>query len=360
MGAVSFMGLRLSQPAVVQSILTPVVQTLVQNMTNTRASFGTAATLPNLVGETGVAQQDRRTVALNALQQVVGTVAQAQMTTSTGSAQLQATKTRLDAIVASATAGGYMVLPTGQVTPGAAQRAYCKATWSHGGAARWAMYQARAAQYTAQIAATTGQASTLDAQLTAALVKLASDYLTSLFQKEPDAATTALPPVPEIPAPPTFPSPAIPAPGGGAPVGATPTTPPAGIGADVGAGAELTGATALAGAGAGGGPLGGAGALGAGAAGLGLSGAPAAGTGAVPLQGGAAGVGMAGIGTAAGAAAGAGAGRAAGGVSATGVGGFAAGHPGAGSDSREHEGADWLVEDGEPWASGDAPDGVIG
>ncbi|MDW5327943.1 hypothetical protein [Plantactinospora sp. KLBMP9567] len=356
MGAVTFMGLKLSEPGVAQSLLAPVVQSFVQSMTSTRTNFGTAATLPNLVGATGTAQQDRRTIALNALQQVIGTVAQAQLTTSTGSAQLQATKTQLDAIVASASAGGYQVLPTGQVTPSAAQRAYCKATWSHGGAARWAMYEARAAQYTAQIAATTSQASTVDAQLTAALVKLATDYLTSLFQKQSDVGTTSLPTIPDVQAPPPLPTPTIPSPSTGVPAGPAPTTLPAGSGADLGAGAELTGATALAGAGGAGGSLGGAGALGTGAAALGLSGAPAGST--ATMQGGAAGVGVAGLG-APGATGAAGAGRSVGGASVMGVGGFG-GHAGAGSDSGEHEVASWLVEDDGPWASGEAPDGVIG
>ncbi|WP_346256675.1 hypothetical protein [Plantactinospora sp. ZYX-F-223] len=359
MGTVSFMGLKLSDPAVVQALLGPVVQAFVNNMTNTGTNFGAAATLPNLVGATGTAQQDRRSIALNALQQVTGTVAQAMSTTSTGSTQLQATKTQLDAIVASATAGGYQVLPTGQVTPSAAQRAYCKATWSHGGAARWAMYEMRAAQYTAQIAATTTQASTLDAQLTAALVKLATDYLSSLFTKQSDAATTSLPDLPEVPPPPPLPTPGIPTPVDGAPIGPTPTPLPVGSGPDLGAGLDdLPGGTALAGAGGAGGPLGGAGALGVGGAGLGLSGVPA-GNAPATLQGGVAGVGMAGIGTAAGAGSAAGAGRAVAGTSMLGVGGFA-GHGGAAGDSGEHEAANWLVEEGEAWTSGDAPDGVIG
>ncbi|MEO3922478.1 hypothetical protein ABGB07_01130 [Micromonosporaceae bacterium B7E4] len=359
MGAVSFMGLKLSDPGVVQALLGPVVQALVNNMTNAGTSFGTAATLPNLVGATGTAQQDRRTIALNALQQVTGTVTQAMLTTNTGSAQLQATKTQLDAIVASATAGGYQVLPTGQVTPSAAQRAYCKATWSHGGAARWAMYEMRAAQYTAQIAATTTQASTLDAQLTAALVKLATDYLTSLFTKQSDANTTSLPSLPEVPPPPPLPTPSIPTPVDGAPIGPAPTPLPVGGGPGLGAGIDdLPGATALAGAGGAGGPLGGAGAVGVGGAALGLSGASAAGNPAVTMQGGVAGVGMAGTGTAGGAGA-AGAGRAAAGAAMMGVGGFA-GHGGAAGESGEHESASWLVEDDEAWTSGDAPDGVIG
>ncbi|MDG4786553.1 hypothetical protein O7626_11535 [Micromonospora sp. WMMD1102] len=356
MGTVSFMGLKLSDPGVAQALLGPVVQAFVQNMTNTRTDFGTAATLPNLVGATGTAQQDRRTVALNALQQVSGTVAQAMTTTSTGSAQLQASKARLDAIVASATAGGYQVLPTGQVTPSAAQRAYCKATWSHGGAARWAMYEMRAAQYTAQIAATTTQASALDAQLTSALVKLATDYLSSLFQQGTGAGTTSLPTVPAVPPPPPLPTPDLSVPGGAFPGGPVPAPLPVGSsGAGLGADVELPGGTALAGAGGAGGPIGGAGALsGAGAAGLALGGA-SAGNPAVAMQGGVAGVGMTGVG----AAGAAGAGRAAAGTSMMGVGGFA-GHGGAAGDSGEREAASWLVEEGDPWASGDAPDGVLG
>ncbi|GIG88461.1 hypothetical protein [Plantactinospora endophytica] len=356
MGTVSFMGLKLSDPGVAQAILLPVVQSFVSSMTKTQSNFGTAAALPNLTGAAGTAQQDRRSIALNALQQVIGGVVGAQQTTSTGSAQLQASKAQLDAIVASAVAGGYQVLPTGQVTPSAWQRAYCKATWSHGGAARWAMYEMRAAQYTAQIAATTGQASTLDAQLTTALVKLATDYLSSLFQKDSDAGTTSVPALPDMPPLSPLPAPTIPAPVGSDLGGSTPRPLPTGVGVDLGAGAELTGTTALAGAGAGG-PLGGAGALGAGPGGLGLSGA-SAGSPAVALPGGVAGVGMAGA-AAAGAAGAAGAGRAGVGSSMMGVGGFG-GHGGGAGDSGEHEVADWLVEDGEPFRSGDAPDGVIG
>lgn len=354
MNAVTFMGLKLAQPDVVQQILIPVVQGVIGKMTDTQSGFGSASTLPVLTGEAKNAQQQRRERALQALQQVITAVAQAQLTTSTGAAQLQATKAQLDACVASASGSGYQVLPSGQVIPGGLQRAKCSATWSHGGKELWyGVYVPTAAQYSGQIAATTAQASTLDAQITAALVKLATDYLTSLFQKQSGASTTSLPTttVPTIPPPTTVPMPTTPPPTGGP--DSVPL--PGGSGIGVAVADDLPSGTALAGAGS----LGGAGALGGGPGGLGPSGATAAGSSvnaAVAMQGGVAGVSVAGIGTPGAASAATGAGRGAAGAGMMGVGG----HGGAAGESGQHTAASWLMEDGPPWTEEEAPDGVIG
>lgn len=339
MSTVTFMGLKLSQPELIRAVLEPVLRTLVESLTGVKTDYGTAAALPGLNGATKTAQQSRKDLAEGALQQILTGVLLGQQTTAAGSAQLTATKAQLLATEASARAAGFDVLPDGVVRVSHAQRAYCKATWTHGGKKLLRVLTMWAAQYSAQMRGTLAQASTVDAQIATALVKLATDYLTNLFQK--DGQKAALPPPTTVPSPqpPATPSP----PAANPPIGSGATPQPVGGAAAVGA------ETVLAGAGAG--PLGGAGLPG-GATGMHLSGAgPAA---AVALAG-----------TAGGGVLGTGVGLASAGAGRVLTGGTpmpmtAAGAHGAGrGEAGAHAAEDWLVEDGESWHPGEAPEGVI-
>jgi hypothetical protein len=342
-GTVTFMGLKLSHSELAKTVIDPVLRKLVTDFTGVRTDYGTTATLPSLEGLTKNAQQGRKDVALGALRQVITAVVGGQQTIGAGGAQLTVAKTQLVATEASARAAGFDVLPNGVVRVSQQQRAYCKATWNHGGRELWRMLVAWAAQYTAQINGTLAQASTVDSQIATALVSLATEYLSGLFEKKPKS-----PAVPALPTAPTSPTPVVPAPG----------SPPLGTGTTplpVGGATAPVAETALAGVGS----LGGAGGFGSagahlGGAGLGVAGLGAAAAGTTVGLAGTPGAGVVGVGTVA---AGAGAGRGFGGAGVAPMGLGA--HGGAGQGQGDHGTEDWLVEEGDSWGPGDAPDGVI-
>jgi len=338
MTTLSFMGFLQARPELVKAVVEPALQKLVTAFTGVRTNYTTAAALPTLAGDTRTMQQGRANLATSAFGSMITGVNQGQQATSAGAAQLQIAKTQLTATVTSAKAAGFDVLPDGQVRVSAQQRAYCHATWTHGGRELLRMLEAWAAQYTAQIRGTLTQAGAVDAQIATALVKLATEYLTSLFQKTSSPAATAGTLPGTVPSGTTGPSTVIP---GSTGLG---TTLPAGTGADLGVGTTLAGAAPLGG---------GVGSIGSGPASVGLTGAGAAGAAGAAALAGTTGAGVVGVGPGAAAAA-AGRGLAGGAVPMAG-----AGAHGANREEGTHGAEDWLVEDGESWSAGDAPEGVI-
>lgn len=344
-GTVSFMGLKLSNSELANTVIEPLLKGLVTNFTGVRTDFGTTAALPGMVGDAKNAQQVRKEAALGALRQVITAVLQGQQTLSAGGQQLQVARTQLLAIENSARAAGFDVYTDGRVEVSQIQRAYCRARWDQGGEGLLRILEGWARNYTAQIRGTLTQASTMDSQIATALVNLASQYLTSLFEKKSDKPADL--PTPTIPTPSTPTTPTI---TNTPPIGTGTTPLPAGGGAAATPGVD----TVLAGVG---GALGGAGAGGMGPGGSHLSGASLGGVaaGAAALAGTVGGGGMVGVGPGGAGAAGAGRGPGATGLMPMGAGA----HGGHGQAAGDHHTENWLVEDDDAWCAGDAPEGVI-
>jgi hypothetical protein len=291
-------------------------------------------------GWTGSAQQAQGSQAASVLskgQQVLSAITQTQQMINAGAQQLQNAKARLVALTKGATAEGFVVLPVGTAVLGPRQLARIAALHAHQHHALAVALRvhllARAAAYNSQINLVVLQTNAADAQVALTLANSAVSILGSLTQKDSSNAS-----VPEVSS--------TPLPTAAAPGALTPATPTAtGTPALTGAGTALAGA----------GPLGAAGTTPLGLAGAG--GAPLAGGSGLPGTAGlnpAALGGTAGLGGMAGAGRGALAGEMAGrGAAGAGPGMLYGGAGAAGGElheeERDHEGSDWLAEDGDPW-----------
>jgi len=327
----TFMTTRMGQPRRFAEGV-QVLLAAAQALSAAGSRFNQTAALPSWTGSAKQEQQNHMTTLLSAVQRVLGALGKAQTNTTASAAQMQATKMRLDAIVATATAKQYVVLPTGQVIPGPVHHSIAAAK-----PYMWKVFYKQSLAYTGQITATVGQGAATDAQLATALVSVAAEFLANLMQKKSDGAAAQMPPLTSAPGPAAGP-------------GLAASQLPAGTALPDSVGTQLAGAGELAGAGfgAGGGglPLGGAGGVGGQAA---MTGVP---------------IGAAGIGPGAGGGVRAGAGPA-GAAGRAGAGAMGApmmplgGHAAGGDRDSGHHDADWLREDGEPFGTDDLPDGVL-
>ncbi len=291
-------------------------------------------------GGSSQAHGDRAAKLIEAAGRVVQAIAQANTIANSGGARLQALKVQNDAIVSSATAGQYQVLPVGQVIPGPAH--YAKASGPHG-AALMKLFWMIARLYTGQITATTTQTSATDAQVAATMAAVAMQFISDLMAERGNSGANG----------PGVTTPTVTTPGSRPldpftmPV-KDPSTVDDGIGGTTLAGVgTLTGAGGLGGAGG----IGGAGGLG-GVGGIGgLSGIPA-GAGAAGLMMGGAGAGQGGGAVGAGAAA-----RGAAGTP-MGMMPMGAGH-GAGQSGDRRGTETWLHEDRDPFEPDDDAPGAV-
>ncbi len=287
-------------------------------------------------GTSAQAHEQRVAKLVDAATRVVQAISRAQTITGSGATRMQALKTQNDATVASAVAGRFMVLPSGQVVPGPEH--YASATGPHG-PALMKMYWTIAKLYTGQINTNVAASTATDGQVAAQLAAIAIEFFADLLKNKNSGSAGPNPAM-------TMP------PGGSVPGGDIPpgsftmppetdfTIPPGG------SGTGLAGAGSLGGIGSypggGGGMYGGGGGLG-GVNGLGgpggLPGGPGGaagmtGAGGSPGMGGAVPMGMGGMGGAAGARGGGAmmgtGGAAAAGGRGAGAGGAIAGGAGAG------------------------------
>ena len=357
-------------------------------------------------GSSAQAHEQRVQKLIEAASRVAQAIARAQTITGAGSTRMQALKTQNDATVASAVAGRFVVLPSGQVVPGPEH--YASATGPHA-AAIMKMYWTIAKLYTGQVNANIATSTATDGQTAMQLAAIALEFFADLLNKKGSGADPAsmMQPPGGLPG------------GGSAPLDpfTIPPEPPPIIDPNPGGGTSLAGAGGLGGAGSfpGGLPpgLGGGGGLGGVGPGIGGGGLPGGGGGGLGGAGGGGGGGMVGgvpIGGAGGAMAGGAAGRGGvaggaiaggaaagrggaagggamlgGGAGAGGATGGAAGRGGAGGGgaaggrggagggmtpmagmgygtgkNEEHASSDtWLKEDENPWDPDDAPGSVL-
>ncbi|GIH09712.1 hypothetical protein Rhe02_77790 [Rhizocola hellebori] len=395
-----FMAQRMSSPIAFQAsggtALASAAASLLAAIQQFRKSSDLSATW---TGASAQAHEQRAAKLIDAATRVAQAIARAQTVTASGATRMQTLKTQNDATVASAIAGRFVVLPSGQVVPGPEH--YASAVGPHA-AAIMKMYWTIAKLYTGQVNANVATSTATDGQVAATLAAIAIEFFADLLKKKGGANPAALQPPTGLPGstpldPFTIPPepPAIPDPG---PTG--PGTSLAGAGALGGAGSFPGGlgggygGPGMAGGGLGG--IGGPGGLGPGGGGLpgGAAGAGGPGMmGGVPIGGGAAGAGVAGRGGGAAGGAMLGRGGASGGVAAGGAGvagaggarggaaGGAAGGRGGAAGARggaggaggamgpmgygsgqheEHADSDtWLREDGNPWDPDEAPGSVL-
>jgi hypothetical protein len=343
------MAMRTSNPLAYQTAATAALRAAVESLTAALTQFRQASNLQSSwTGVAQQAQQQRGNQLADAVTRVVAAMARAGTVTTTGAVQMQASKMQADATVTAALAGGFIVLPTGQVLPGP----------GHSGP-QLPAYQAMARMYTAKINASMVQSTATDAQVAAALAKVAIEFLADLLKKQSGGSATG-----------TMPSMTQ-------PTMSIPTNAAAGSGlAGAGAGAPWSGGgTSLAGAGTGvassltgAGLPGGSGGIGLSGAGLGgpglgatsLGGAgagsvsPSLGTGIAMSTAGAASAGPGRVGTGpVGGALGRGTATTGGTMPLGGRG--ASGH----ADDEQPTSDTWLQEDENPWEPGDAPEGVL-
>ncbi len=295
--------------------------------------------------------EDRAARLADAASRVIQAIARAGTVTNTGAVQMQMLKTQNDATVASALAGQFLVLPTGQVIPGPAHYAQC--TGPHG-AALMKVFWMIAKMYTAQINGNVAASSATDAQVAATLAVVAIEYFADLLSSKDKDAPTG------VPGTQTF----TPGLGAGAvpPATVNPITTP-----NFPSGTQLAGAGSFGGAGR----FAGAGGVGAGMTGFGGAG----GVGGAGMDGGMPmAAGLMGVGGSAGAAGMAGSNTAAGGrgMAATGgvmpvgtgagaAGGVAGAGAGAGraSEKERAQAETWLHEDGDAFVSDDDSPGSV-
>ncbi len=174
-----FMAQRVSTPAVFQAsggtALAASGAALLQAIQQFRKSSDLSATW---TGSSSQAHEQRVAKLMNAASRVIQAISRGQAVTAGGSTTMQTLKTQNDATVASAVAGRFVVLPSGQVVPGPEH--YASATGPHG-AALMKMYWMIAKMYTGQINANVATSTMTDGQVAAQLASIALEFFADLI-----------------------------------------------------------------------------------------------------------------------------------------------------------------------------------
>jgi uncharacterized protein YukE len=358
-----FMSMRMSSPVAFNAQAGAALATAAADLMTALRQYQKTSDLSSAwMGSASQSHTDRVAKLADAATRVIQAITQTQTLTATNGAQLTALKVQNDAITASAMAGQYCVLPSGQVVPGPPH--YAASSGPHG-AALMKLFWTIANLYSGQINGTVAASTMTDAQAAATIAAVAVQFFSDLLgekDKAPAPGSVNLDPnlpgsgLPTTVTGPVTTLPALdPLPGGTGTqlegigdLGGIGPLGPGGIGGIGGLGpAGLGGVGALGGAGGAFGPGGGLGPGGLLAGGAGMVGtAGAAGT------MGAGGAGGAGGSAAAGAAARAGAG---GGMMPM----MPMGAHGGGSGEQGHSAESWLHEDGDPFDPGDAAPGSV-
>lgn len=381
-----FMSMRMSAPTQFNAGAGAALASAAASLAQALQQYQKTADLSRTwTGSASQSHTDRLAKLVDAASRVIQAITTAKTITATCGAQMTALKVQNDSITASALAGQFVVMPTGQVMPGPPH--YAAATGPHGPALMRMFWQI-ANLFSGQINGTVAAQTATDGKVAMQIAAIAAQFFADLLSKkdQPNAGQVSLTPglsdsglpstvtppstttTPEFPPfrDPTFRDPTSPGGtelagvgelGGFGPLG--PGGIPMGPGGLAGGPGGLGGLGGLGGFGPGG--IGGPGGMG----GIGAGGLLAGGSGVI----GATGTGAAGAAGTMGAGAG---GAGAGGAGAAGAAGRAGvgsgmmpmspmGAGGAASHDQRHSAETWLHEDRDPFDPGDdaAPDAVL-